>query len=174
MTAPEPFLVRGLTVQRPWAQLIVTGHKPVEFRSWSTPYRGPLMIHAGTAWTTAGKALARTLGIRLDSHGPLSRPGWLGVVDLVDVHAVYDRGACTPACKTWSMPGQHHWQLANARLLAAPIAGRGRLGLLAAPAEAVDAARAQGLLPEPGRLTTPTTQAAIEEQPDLFGGDGRG
>lgn len=172
MTAPD-IPVRGLTVQRPWAQLIVAGHKPVEFRSWSTPYRGPLLIHAGTAWAGAGKALARHLGIRLDSHGPLSRPGWLGVVDLVDIHAVYDHRACTTACTTWSMPGPQHWQLANPRLLAAPIPGRGRLGLVAAPAAVVDAARAQGLLPEPARLITPPTAAAIEE-PSLFGGEDRG
>lgn len=36
-----------LSVRQPWAWLIVNGHKPVENRSWSTGFRGLLLIHAG-------------------------------------------------------------------------------------------------------------------------------
>jgi hypothetical protein len=36
-----------LSVRQPWAWLIVNGHKPVENRSWSTGFRGRLLIHAG-------------------------------------------------------------------------------------------------------------------------------
>ena len=36
-----------LSVRQPWAWLIVSGHKPVENRTWRTDYRGPLLIHAG-------------------------------------------------------------------------------------------------------------------------------
>lgn len=37
----------ALSIQQPWAALIVTGVKDVENRSWSTRYRGPFLIHAG-------------------------------------------------------------------------------------------------------------------------------
>lgn len=35
-----------LSVKQPWATLIVTGHKKLETRSWSTEYRGQILIHA--------------------------------------------------------------------------------------------------------------------------------
>ena len=38
--------MKALSIRQPWAWLIVCGHKPLENRSWPTPYRGPLLIHA--------------------------------------------------------------------------------------------------------------------------------
>jgi ASCH domain-containing protein len=37
----------ALSVQQPWAWLIVNGFKPVENRDWSTKVRGVIGIHAG-------------------------------------------------------------------------------------------------------------------------------
>lgn len=39
--------MKALSIQQPWAWLIVNGFKPVENRTWRTDYRGPLLIHAG-------------------------------------------------------------------------------------------------------------------------------
>ncbi len=40
-----------ISLLQPWASLVVMGHKTIETRSWSTAYRGQLLIHAskGTA-----------------------------------------------------------------------------------------------------------------------------
>lgn len=38
--------MKALTLWQPWASLVALGVKTVETRSWSTPYRGPLAIHA--------------------------------------------------------------------------------------------------------------------------------
>jgi hypothetical protein len=38
---------RALSIQQPWASLIVNGYKRIENRSWSTKFRGPFLIHAG-------------------------------------------------------------------------------------------------------------------------------
>ncbi|MEY5098061.1 MAG: hypothetical protein RJA36_780 [Pseudomonadota bacterium] len=38
--------MKALSIWQPWASAIALGHKRVETRSWSTPYRGPLLIHA--------------------------------------------------------------------------------------------------------------------------------
>lgn len=40
-------LMRAISVWQPWAWLIVYGYKPVENRTWSLTYKGPLVIHAG-------------------------------------------------------------------------------------------------------------------------------
>lgn len=37
---------RALTIHQPWASLIACGEKTVENRTWSTSYRGPVLIHA--------------------------------------------------------------------------------------------------------------------------------
>ena len=38
--------MKTLSLLQPWASLVVIGVKEIETRSWSTPYRGPLLIHA--------------------------------------------------------------------------------------------------------------------------------
>jgi hypothetical protein len=39
--------MKALSIQQPWAWLIVQGMKDIENREWSTLYRGFLLIHAG-------------------------------------------------------------------------------------------------------------------------------
>lgn len=38
--------MKTLSVRQPWASLIAWGEKTIEHRSWSSTYRGPLLIHA--------------------------------------------------------------------------------------------------------------------------------
>ncbi len=38
--------INTLSLLQPWASLVVMGLKKIETRSWRTPYRGPLLIHA--------------------------------------------------------------------------------------------------------------------------------
>src|ERR1700689_5364039 len=38
--------MKALTLTQPWASLVAVGAKRIETRSWRTPYRGPLAIHA--------------------------------------------------------------------------------------------------------------------------------
>ena len=38
--------MRALSLTQPWASLVATGAKQIETRSWSTPVRGPIAIHA--------------------------------------------------------------------------------------------------------------------------------
>ena len=44
----------ALSVRQPWAWAIVNGFKDVENRSWATAYRGPLLLHAGQQFDSAG------------------------------------------------------------------------------------------------------------------------
>lgn len=36
--------MKALSVKQPWANLIASGAKTIETRTWYTPYRGPLVI----------------------------------------------------------------------------------------------------------------------------------
>ena len=42
--------MKALTIRQPYAQAVAWGEKTVEWRSWSTTHRGPLLICAGAAW----------------------------------------------------------------------------------------------------------------------------
>lgn len=38
--------MKAISLLQPWASLVVMGVKKIETRSWSTPYRGTILIHA--------------------------------------------------------------------------------------------------------------------------------
>lgn len=48
--------MKTLTIRQPWASLIALGAKTIETRSWTTNYRGPIAIHAGTSLAGFGRA----------------------------------------------------------------------------------------------------------------------
>jgi hypothetical protein len=129
--------VKALSVRQPWTWAIARGFKTVENRTWSTPYRGPLAIHAGQRWDDSGEVALRFVVDTLRAQGlpcalqdewPLSGVGMVvATVDLVDICGDGVHGECD--CGPWAAAGQMHWRLANARPLAAPVAAKGRLGL---------------------------------------------
>ena len=46
--------MKALSLKQPWATLIVAGIKPIENRTWSSSYRGRLLIHASQNWDEEG------------------------------------------------------------------------------------------------------------------------
>ena len=43
--------MKALSLMQPWASLVMMGVKKIETRSWSTDYRGTLLIHASKSKT---------------------------------------------------------------------------------------------------------------------------
>jgi ASCH domain len=41
---------KAISLKQPWAWLVVNGHKLIENRSWPTPFRGRVLIHASKSW----------------------------------------------------------------------------------------------------------------------------
>jgi hypothetical protein len=124
--------IRALSIQQPWAALILSGTKDVENRTWSTDWRGQLVIHAGQRRDQRALTALIECGYELDPHLPTG--GYLGTVQLVDVHP--SQGDC---CR-WGEPGVYHWVLADAKPFAAPIPGKGQLRLYPPPADVLRAA----------------------------------
>lgn len=46
--------MKALSINQPWAWLIVNGFKAVENRNWSTNFRGDFLIHAGKRFDKDG------------------------------------------------------------------------------------------------------------------------
>lgn len=120
--------MRCLSVRQPWAQLIATGRKKIELRTWRTDYRGPIIIVAGQA--RGGSRAARWR----DVDGP--RGAAIAIAELVDCRPARQsdaRAACTEP-----EPGEWAWVLRDVRPLE-PIPQRGRLGLYRPPDDLVQA-----------------------------------
>ncbi len=122
--------MKALSIQQPWAWAIFNG-KPVENRTWSTLYRGPLLIHAGKKFDDAGFAWIamnhKRLAISLDNIPNLEffkRGGFLGIVDLVDCVMRHD--------SPWFF-GPRGLVFKNPRLLDQFITFPGRLGIFEVP-----------------------------------------
>lgn len=77
-----------LSIRQPWAWLVINGHKPVENRTWSSRYRGPLLIHAGKQMAAdAREAIDLAVGLvaeALPDWTKLPRGGIVGRVEMVD------------------------------------------------------------------------------------------
>lgn len=112
--------MRVLTLWRPWPALIVVGHpaaKNVENRTWDTTWRGPVAVHAGTAWDRTAETVAAQAGIPagLVSFDPADHPtGIYVVVDVVDVCSAAMSGEPCD-CGPWAAAAHRHWRLQHPR-----------------------------------------------------------
>lgn len=120
----QPPLV--LTVQQPYASLIIEGQKWIENRSWATRYRGPLLIHAGVSQDSM--EMAKHYAAELQSAGELRFGVILGAVTLTD---------CRPVAELADDPwaeGPWCWLLEGPLLkLDKPFPCAGQRGLWLAP-----------------------------------------
>ena len=130
--------MKALSLLQPWASLVVMGTKRLETRSWSTNYRGTLLIHA-----SSGKA-----GSLLSSEPPFSRyindfnklplGAIIGSVILTDIVKVEQLQLSEKTINQLSLeerafgdytPGRYVWILEEAVQFERPVPIRGTLGL---------------------------------------------
>lgn len=116
-----PNEIKALSLWQPWASAIALGLKKVETRSWSTPYRGPLVIHAAKKWTGELKGLHKEMRAKytqLPEDLPFGKA--VCVVELKDCR-VMDREWISEQSETellfgdWRV-GRYGWILENPRL----------------------------------------------------------
>jgi hypothetical protein len=123
--------MKALSIRQPWADLILSGQKTLELRSWSVSHRGPLAIHASQ---TVDEAACREFGIdpRQVSAGVL-----LGVVELDDIQELDQSSfeVLHPQHKSSAafQAPLFGWQVKDPQVFAEPIPWRGRMGLFNVP-----------------------------------------
>jgi hypothetical protein len=150
--------MRVISLWQPWASLFVAGAKRIETRSWSTPYRGIVAVHASQrrdrfiAETCMGQPFARELA-ELGFNTPEDLPvgAILGYVELTDCLRMVracgpgrgeislcatDEPRLTPTERAFGIyePGRWAWITGTQRrVLAEPIPHRGAQGLRELP-----------------------------------------
>jgi hypothetical protein len=128
--------MKALSIRQPWAWLIVAGHKDIENRSWSTKFRGRVLIHAGKGMTDAEfEEAAVTFAMicppdrfQLAEMAKAPRGGIVGVATISD---------CIPASRRaspWHAEGAFGFQITDARPLPF-VPCKGMLGFFDVPAE---------------------------------------
>jgi hypothetical protein len=134
--------MRCLSIRQPWAWCIVNGHKPVENRSWSTDFRGQVLVHAGKIFDAPAVEQILEYFPELEVVMPqqFELGGIVGVATITDCVTEHD--------SRWFV-GEYGFVLADARPL--PFrAWRGQLNFFDVPLD--DALRAA--------LNRPTTAQA--------------
>ena len=138
-------IAKCLSVQQPWAWMLLYGGKTVENRNWPTSYRGPLLIQCGKRedreasedyrdpqWELAGKHL----NMEADeawwtyNHDRTHGRGSLGkAIGWVKVDGCYRPGSIPDEGFDWRDPMQYGWILKDATPAPLPFDLKGRLGL---------------------------------------------
>lgn len=134
--------MKALTLTQPWATLVALGAKRIETRSWYTPYRGPLAIHAAKGLGPVGgerglQALCVTSPFReaLLGKQPLPCGAIVAVCRLISccltqtLHEDLVRIAPHELEFGDYTPGRFAWVLSDIVALPDPIPARGALGL---------------------------------------------
>ena len=147
--------MKAITLWEPWAILVPIGAKKYETRSWSTGYRGPLLIHAAKrledseirlCFREPFRTYLKQAGFKKASDLPLGAA--VGTVDLVAIlrteGVVHELSEQECAFGNYQ-PGRFAWQLENPVIFPEPIAMRGRQGLWTPTPE--ELALIPGLLP---------------------------
>jgi hypothetical protein len=132
--------MKAITLIQPWASLIALGEKQFETRSWATPYRGPIAIHAGRRTKQAETFIDELV---YDFPDPFYNQQ-LYKADDFPFGAIIAVGVLEECYRTeskrpyiseqerslgdWS-PGRFAWQISGVYALDAPIPMKGAQGL---------------------------------------------
>lgn len=151
--------MKTISLWQPWATLVMVGAKQIETRSWRTPYRGALLIHASQKTSRELIELCHEEPFRTALHAAgftrwqqLPRGVVLGSVQLVDCRLIADiervpeplddRPGCSMLPPVYPesafgdyAPGRFGWRLADPSPFSTPIPARGRQQLFDIPPE---------------------------------------
>ncbi len=149
-----------LSIRQPWAWLVVSGTKDVENRTWTTQYRGWLLIHAGqhtaTGWRNGLRGyFSRRAYDAGDERFPWrafydmveecralgERRGILGMAHLLDIQ---EKGS--PAPSAWHESDCFGWMFDRAFRFPFPVRWRGKQRLFEVPQSLSWAAHRAGVV----------------------------
>lgn len=115
----------ALSVQQPWAELLVSGRKSIEIRRWVTDYRGRIWLHAASKMNPE---LERMFGVT-----EVYRGGFIGSIELSAIVPMttdrweqwrskhLDKGSYEHGMFAWIMAAPHRFHL--------PVRAKGQLRL---------------------------------------------
>lgn len=153
--APAPLTVSpqtghkllALSVQQPWAELLISGLKDVENRLWHTRYRGPLLIHASKMFDREWKTKLRpslanyvqrhlvTRNIARLGHNSFPVGALIGFLNLYDILNVDKPKTLIkpPSASEWAENYAFHFAVSHPHRFRRPAKFTGALKLFDVP-----------------------------------------
>lgn len=139
--------MKSLSIQNPWAELIRSGHKSIEVRSWNTSHRGDLLIVSSLA---PDRELLRKTKKTDPYHGIYCQAaneadgkilnGYYHFGKAICLVELFDVTPFLPEHEPGSLvdyyPGLFAWHLRNFRSVE-PFAVKGQLGFYNVPDELI-------------------------------------
>lgn len=117
--------MKAVSIRQPWAWAIAYGHKTIETRTWSTDYRGPLLIVSSLK---ADKKMldwfVKETGQRIESQMEYGKA--IAVAELTDCRLMTEADQEAALCDIY--PKAFSWVLENVRAIN-PFPVTGQLGL---------------------------------------------
>lgn len=110
--------MKVLSIQQPWAELIVSGIKDVENRDWPTKFRGEFLVHASKKFDLESFKYLSIYGGHFDgkTEKDFLLGGIIGKSEIIDCSTDYQSGWFT---------GKYGFVLRNSqRLVFIPIKGQ--------------------------------------------------
>lgn len=127
--------MKALTLHQPWAWLMLYGPKRIENRSWR-PHASVIgqrvLVHQGKKWDAKGADYIRR---KLSFVEFPDLAGAVGVLGSFQVDGYLLQGDAVPTGQEPWFFGPCGWLTSEPRVLPAPVAWRGALGLWTVPAE---------------------------------------
>ncbi|MGL6202575.1 MAG: ASCH domain-containing protein [Lachnospiraceae bacterium] len=117
--------MKCLSIKQPWAGLIVRGWKDVENRTWTTSYRGEVLIHAGKKFDMVFKRDIAEIDIH--AAADMSNCTYFRMGAIIGKATLIDCVQNHPS--RWAEDGLWHWVFADPVIFDQPIPYKGQLGL---------------------------------------------
>ena len=132
--------MKALSILHPYAALIAAGIQTIETRSWYTPYRGPLAIHASKRFSRDDYDYSAfyfgdvLIGAGYRGYEDFAKGAVIAVAELVDCRSTNDfewRMSLPDSERRYGDYGRDRfgWVLSDVRRLPDPIPAKGSLGL---------------------------------------------
>lgn len=131
-------MAKAISLWQVWASLVILGLKEYETRSWATPYRGTLVIHAAKKPFNSADyqpSLARHLLDCEDERLQLSELTYGCALGMVELTAIYRTELLRPKISAREIAfgdysdGRFAWRLENPKPFAEPIPYKGQQGM---------------------------------------------
>jgi hypothetical protein len=133
-----PPIVKAISLWQPWATLIAIGAKSFETRSWKTPHRGLLAIHA--SGNTENLTIIRQApfanvlrNAKIFNPSELPLGSLLCLVNLVDIYPTDSMPPISAQERAFGdySPGRYAWKLEVVRIFETPLRQKGMQGVWA-------------------------------------------
>ena len=116
--------MKALSIKQPWAELIVSGIKDIENRTWRTNFRGRVYVHASQKYDQRHRDMSSLFtypqwdSLATEKQYDFCQPTWqisaiIGEVDIVDCVQNHP--------SVWAEKGVWNWVLANPVMYKEPI-----------------------------------------------------